>query len=154
LSSRSEAEGPKLTMKKFFSSYPISFSSGLVICRIILGSFLIYHGWEFFDSVKMQEYQQWDAFTSSSGKFLVYAGKGAELLAGFMFVFGFLTRIASLLTIGTMLYIAFLLGNGKVFSNDQHPALFVLISLLFIFTGPGKYSLDHLIFDKNKSLRP
>ena len=139
-------------MKKFFSSYPLAFSSGLAICRIIVGLFLIYHGWEFFDQEKIKEYQQWDAFSSSSsGAFLVYAGKGAELLAGFMFVLGFLTRIACLLTIGTMLYIAFLIGNGKVFSNDQHPILFVIISLLFIFTGPGRYSLDHFVFDKNKT---
>src|SRR5690349_22410519 len=115
-------------MNKFFSSQPILFSSGLFLTRIILGSFLVYHGWEFFDADKMKEYQQWDAFKSSSGEFLVYAGKGAELLAGFLFVFGFLTRIACLFTIGTMLYIAFLLGDGKVFSNDQHPILFVLIS--------------------------
>jgi uncharacterized membrane protein YphA (DoxX/SURF4 family) len=141
-------------MNNFFSSHPLLFSSGLLITRIILGSFLIYHGWEFFDAQKMKEYQQWDAFTSSSGAFLVYAGKGAELLAGFLFVLGFLTRIASLLTIGTMLYIAFLLGDGKIFTNDQHPVLFVLISIVFIFTGPGKYSLDHMIFDKKKKLMP
>ena len=140
-------------MNNFFSSHPLLFSSGLLITRIILGSFLIFHGWEFFDADKMKEYQQWDAFKSSSGEFLVYAGKGAELLAGFLFVFGFLTRIASLLTIGTMFYIAFLLGNGKIFTNDQHPVLFILISLLFIFTGAGKYSLDHMIFDKNKRIR-
>ena len=140
-------------MNHFFSSHPLLFSSGLLLTRIILGSFLIYHGWEFFDADKIKEYQQWDAFKSSSGEFLVYTGKGAELLAGFMFVLGFLTRIACLFTIGTMLYIAFLLGNGKIFSNDQHPALFVLISVLFIFTGPGKYSLDHMIFDKNKRIK-
>jgi putative oxidoreductase len=140
-------------MSKFFSSRPFLFSSGLLITRIILGSFLIYHGWEFFDQEKMKEYQQWETFTSSSGASLVYAGKGAELVAGILFVLGLLTRIACLLTIGTMLYIAFVLGDGKVFSNDQHPVLFVLISIVFIFTGPGKYSLDHMIFDKNKRPR-
>ena len=140
-------------MNRVFSSQPLLFSSGLLITRIILGSFLIYHGWEFFDEEKMKEYQKWEAFTSSSGAFLVYLGKGAELVGGFLFVLGFLTRIASLLTIGTMVYIAFMLGNGKIFTDDQHPVLFVLIALVFFFTGPGKYSLDHMIFDKNKRLR-
>lgn len=133
-----------------FSSSPIWQTTGLTLIRLIVGGFLIYHGWEIFHEAKMNEYLVWDNFKQSNGKLLVYAGKAAELLAGILFVAGLFTRIASLLAIGTMCYIAFFLGNGIIWNNDQHPFLFVLLALVFFFTGPGKYSLDHYIF-KSKS---
>ena len=133
-------------MNKFFSPGPVWQTMGLILIRITLGLFLIYHGWEILDPVKMKEYQQWDAFKNPSGEFMVYAGKAAELVAGILYVVGFLTRFASLLVIGTMGYIAFFLGNGIIWNNDQHPFLFILLALVFFFTGPGKLSLDKMIF--------
>lgn len=137
-------------MKKFFSSGPLWQTAGLTLIRWTLGVFLIYHGWEIFNADKMNEYVAWDTFkNSSSGKLMVYAGKGAELVAGILYVLGLWTRIASILTIGTMCYIAFKLGNGIVWNNDQHPFLFVLLALVFFFTGAGTISLDHYL-SKNK----
>ncbi len=133
-------------MNKFFSSAPAGEQAGLLLIRVILGLFLVYHGWEIFSPAKMNEYLLWDSFRNSNGKLLVYAGKGSELVAGVLFVPGLFTRLASLFTIGTMCYIAFFLGNGIIWNNDQHPFLFVLLALVFIFTGPGRYSLDHYLF--------
>jgi putative oxidoreductase len=137
-------------MRTFLSTRTMGFHTGLALVRIITGSFLAYHGWEIFDAAKMKEYQGWDAFNNaSSGAILVYLGKGAELVSGILLIAGLLTRIACLIIIGTMGYIAFFLGNGIIWYNDQHPFLFVLMAMLFIFTGPGKYSIDHLLFDKS-----
>lgn len=133
-------------MKKFFSASPLWEQAGLLLIRITLGVFLVYHGWEIFSETKMNEYLLWDNFNNSNGKLLVYAGKAAELVAGILFVLGLFTRLASLFTIGTMCYIAFFLGNGIIWNNDQHPFLFVLLALIFFFTGPGNYSVDHYLF--------
>ena len=138
-------------MNKFFSASPLWQTAGMTLVRITLGIFLMYHGWEIFNKAKMDEYITWDAFKqSSSGSLLVYAGKAAELLAGILFVLGLFTRIASLLTIGTLGYIAFMLGNGIIWNNDQHPFLFVLLALMFIFTGPGSLSLDAKLFKERR----
>lgn len=137
-------------MNKFFSSAPVWEQAGLLLIRVTLGFFLVYHGWEIFSEAKMNEYLVWDNFNNANGKLLVYAGKGAELVAGIFFILGLFTRLASLFTIGTMCYIAFFLGNGIIWNNDQHPFLFVLLALIFFFTGPGRYSLDHYLF-KSKS---
>ena len=136
-------------MNTLFSSGPVWQTMGLPLVRVTLGIFLIYHGWEVFTESKMNEYLKWDSFKDSNGKLMVYAGKIAELIAGILFVVGLFTRIASLLTIGVMCYIAFFLGNGIIWNNDQHPFLFVLLALVFFFTGPGNFSMDKLIF-KNK----
>jgi len=76
-------------------------------------------------------------------------GKASELIAGIFFMLGFLTRVASLLIIGTMIYITFFLGHGKIWYEDQYPFLFILLALVFFFTGAGTVSLDNLLF-KNK----
>ena len=120
----------------------------MTFVRCTVGVFLIYHGFEIFSEAKINEYLEWDAFKNSSGKFLVYSGKVAELTAGILFSLGFLTRIASLITIGVMSYISFFLGNGIIWYNDQHPFLFVLLALVFFFTGAGRFSLDNFIFKK------
>ena len=44
----------------------------------------------------------------------------------------------------TMAYIAFFVGHGKVWYEDQHPFLFVLLGMVFIFCGPGPWSIDRL----------
>jgi len=133
-------------MRKFLSPGPLMQTAGLMLIRIIIGAFLIYHGSEVFSAEKIDGYLQWDIFKTSNGRFLVLAGKTSELVAGIFFVLGFLTRVASLLTIGVMLYITFILGKGIIWYDDQYPFLFILLALVFFFTGAGKISLDNRLF--------
>jgi putative oxidoreductase len=138
-------------MNKLFSTNPILATNGLTAIRIIVGFFLMYHGWEVFDKHQMNEYIAWDVFkNSSSPSFMVYIGKTAELVAGFLLAIGLLTRIASIIIIGTFIYIPFFVGQGKILYEDQYPFLFALFGCVFFFIGPRKWSVDHLLFDKNK----
>jgi putative oxidoreductase len=47
-----------------------------------------------------------------------------------------------------MAIICFGIGKGRVFMEDQHPFLFILLAFVFFFTGPGKWSLDYLLFER------
>jgi uncharacterized membrane protein YphA (DoxX/SURF4 family) len=49
-----------------------------------------------------------------------------------------------------MLYVSFFVGHGKIWYEDQHPFLFVLLALVFFFYGPGKMSVDQLLFGKRR----
>jgi len=133
-------------MKKLFSAEPFGVDNVLLLIRIIIGFFLVIHGKEVFDAAKMEEYTKWDSFKSSA--FMPYLGKGAEFLAGILLILGLFTRLASVITIGTFAYIAFFIGNGKFWMEDQHPFMFVLFGMLFFFTGPGTASLDGVLFKK------
>lgn len=136
-------------MKKLFSPAPLWPDSGLAFIRIIVGGFMIYHGLEVFDESKMKPYFDWDAFKGfSSPAFIVYFGKTAELIAGIFLTIGLFTRLSSLVLIFTMLYISLFVGHGKIWYEDQHPFLFVLLGLVFFFTGPGKLSVDQLLFKR------
>ncbi len=133
-------------MKKLFSTDAILPETGLAFVRIIVGLFLVYHGWEVFDVAKMKEYAAWDAFKQdSSPTFMVYLGKSSELVAGLMLMTGLFTRLACLILIGTMLYITFFVGHGRFWYEDQHPFLFALLGFVFFFIGPGKWSIDALL---------
>ncbi len=139
-------------MKKLLSPNPWYFSAGILLTRILTGIFLVYHGWEIFDNDKLLVYTKW--FTDMnfpSPYFLSFLGKLSELIAGLMFVTGFGVRIASIITALTMLFITFVLGEGKIFTDAQHPFLFVVISMLLFVTGAGKWSVDALIYPSKKN---
>jgi putative oxidoreductase len=137
-------------MHKFFSSGSISQNVGIALARIITGILLVWHGWETFDAEKMKMYTGWFVERKyANPEVWAYAGKVAELLAGIGFVLGLFTRLASLAAIAAFAGIIFILGDkGKIFQGDQHPFLFILLALVFFFTGPGSISLDHYLFRK------
>ena len=140
-------------MKKFlFSAQGTWSSEALGIVRIIVGILLVKHGSETFDSEKMKMYTGWfEERHYSNPAAWAYAGKIAELLAGIGFVLGLLTRLASIAAICAFTGIIFILGDkGKIFEGDQYPFLFILFALLFLFTGPGAFSIDGTIFKKKK----
>lgn len=113
---------------------------------------MVYHGWEVFDSETMKGYLGQDAFKNYSSPLpMIYMGKTAELVSGLLLTLGFLTRVGCVILMLTMLYISFFVGHGKVWYEDQHPFLFVLLALVFFFTGPGKWSVDCVIFNTNKN---
>ncbi len=136
-------------MNAFFSDAPLALAHGVAIVRIVVGAMLIYHGQEVFNPEIMNGYLQWETFQGPASKFMVYAGKSSELIAGLSLFFGFLTRLGALLAMGTLSYVTFFVGHGRFWYEDQHPFMFVLFGLIFIFTGPGAWSIDALIF-KNK----
>ena len=135
-------------MKKFLFPPPYLQDQGLAIIRIVTGLFLVYHGWEVFDQEKMKGYLTWDQFKTPNASFIVHLGKAMEFIAGILLSLGLFTRVTSLVIAGTMLYISFFVGTGKIWYEDQHPFLFVLLALVFFFAGPGKYSLDNFFFNK------
>lgn len=137
-------------MNSFFSSTPIALTQGIGLVRIIVGALIVYHGQEVFNPELMNGYMTWDTFDKSNARILVYLGKSSELIAGISLLLGLFTRLGALITIGTLSYITFFIGHGKFWYEDQHPFMFVLFGLLFLFTGPGAWSMDALIFKKRK----
>jgi putative oxidoreductase len=135
-------------MKFIFSNLPFKQSEAIGFIRIVVGALLIYHGQEVFNSELMASYSTWESFKGTPAKLMVYAGKSSELIAGIFFLLGLFTRLGALLTIGTFSYITFFIGHGKFWYEDQHPFMFILIGLLFLFTGPGVWSLDERIVKK------
>jgi putative oxidoreductase len=136
-------------MSKLFSTQSLWQENGLTVIRIITGLFMAYHGLEVFESAKIEEYAKWDSIKDMPAPlFMTYLGKGLELVTGLCFVFGFMTRIASILMALVMLFICFKIGNGKFWYEDQAPMLFVLLAMVTFFAGAGSFSVDRLLSKK------
>jgi putative oxidoreductase len=139
-------------MNTFFSPASVFLYQGIAIIRIIVGMLLIYHGIEIFNPELMNGYVENGMLTGPYAKIMVYLGKGSELTCGIFLSFGLLTRVAALIMICTFSYITFFVGQGRFWYEEQHPFMFALFGLLFLFTGPGSWNLDRIIF-KEKVLR-
>jgi putative oxidoreductase len=138
-------------MNILFSPAPFAQATAIGIVRMILGVFLIIHGKEIFDNALMSDYAKWDSFKKyPSPEVAVYVGKWNELLAGILLLLGLFTRLACLLVMASFLFITFFVGNGKFWYEDQHPFMFVLVGAIIFFTGPGKWSIDHLLFNRRR----
>lgn len=126
------------------------YQRGVDAVRVITGFLLIYHGWEVFMPEKMKMYAGWFADKKyPMPEFWAYAGKAAELVAGIGFALGIFVRLSAVISIVAFAGIIFMLGGkGKIFTDDQHPFLFILLSLVFLFTGSGPFSLGNIIRKK------
>jgi len=72
----------------------------------------------------------------------------AEAFCALLVILGLWTRAALIPLIFTMFVIVFIVHAGDPFSRIEL-ALFFLITFIVLFlTGPGKYSLDHKLFQK------
>jgi putative oxidoreductase len=129
------------------SPKPLFYETGLATIRIFVGLLMAYHGWEVFDRATMETYFPWEQIKALPyPETAVYVGKGLELITGICFTLGFLTRISAIFMAVDMLFICFYIGEGRFYYQDQHPFLFALIAIVYIFTGPVKWSLDEKIF--------
>lgn len=126
---------------------------GLLIIRVVFGVVLIYgHGFEKLSVI----------FTGQEIRFADPIGLGPELsyyLAGFaegicafLLIFGLFSRLASaILSLNFIVIVilhAFLVGDG--FQVLELRFLYIAVFIALTFTGPGKISLDHLLFSHRK----
>jgi putative oxidoreductase len=137
-------------MNSFFSPASFLLYQGIAVIRIIVGMLLVYHGIEIFDPELMNGYVEGGMVTGPNAKLMVYLGKGSELTSGSLLLLGLLTRVSALMMIGTFSYITFFLGEGRFWYQEQHPFMFALFGLLFLFVGPGSWSADRVIFKEKK----
>lgn len=136
-----------MTQHFFSPERKIWFEPGIALIRIITGSLMVYHGYEVFDNKLMLDYAKWlTDLHFPNPALMAYLGKGSEFAAGICITIGMFTRLAVWPMILTMLLIIFGMGHGKIFYEDQHPFLFVLIGLFLFFNGPGKYSVDQYLY--------
>jgi putative oxidoreductase len=120
---------------------------GIALVRIMTGILLAFHGWQLFESVDMNGFA--DVLFNMSIPFpeaMAYTGKLIELTGGIFLILGLFTRPIATLLFVTFIFITFVVGEGKIFSDNQLPFLFALISLMFLFTGAGRLSVDHILF--------
>jgi putative oxidoreductase len=126
---------------------------GLLIIRVVLGLLLVGHGAQkLFGWFGGPGLTQTGAFFDSVGhrpgrRMAALAGL-AEVTGGGLLALGLLTPLGAAIVIGTMIAAAAVhAANGLWASAGGYelPAFYAVAATGLAFTGPGDYSLDHLL---------
>jgi putative oxidoreductase len=132
-------------MKLFSSKYTDNtLSFGLLVLRITMGGLMIpggYHKLTHFSSMSKQFIDPFHLGMPATLGLLIFA----EFFCAVLIVLGLLTRFATIPLIIAMACAVYYGHNGDIFGEGGHAALFFGGFLALLFTGPGKYSLDHAI---------
>jgi putative oxidoreductase len=141
------------SMKNLF--YLIKQDIALLLLRISVGlSMFIAHGLPKFNKL---------AESTDDIKFYDFARIGAEytltiavftelICSGFL-VLGFFTRTSALFLTATMTIAFFLVHYGDPFSKKEMAFLYLIIYVILLILGPGKFSVDYFVgrFKKAKA---
>jgi len=121
----------------------------MIIVRIMTGIIITNYGLEVFSKEHMHGNVQWLTDIHFPLPFIMaYIGKGIELAGGVFLILGLLTRLSCIALIADMIVIIFIMGHGKIFGDEQLAFLLMLLFMVFVVNGAGKWSLDGLIFNK------
>ncbi|WP_141735680.1 DoxX family protein [Oligoflexus tunisiensis] len=136
-------------MKKFFRplAVPDRTSRGLLLVRLLAGVAFMIHGW-----AKIQAPFGWMGPDAPVPGFLQALAAISEFGGGLAWVLGLLMPLASLgiaCTMAVAIYFhSMVRGDPFVGSGASYElaSVYFAIALLFILSGPGRYSADHNIF--------
>lgn len=127
---------------------PFSIETGGTLLRIMLGGMMITHGYgKVFGGV--------DRLSGGVGEmgfpapeFFAWAAAISEFFGGIMLILGLLTRFWSAMLAATMFVAAFIAHADDPFKNKELALAYLVVSLVVFLLGPGRASLDHLVFGK------
>ena len=116
------------------------------ILRFTVGFLMLFHGVAKLGGIGFIE----GIFTSMGlPSFLAYGVYVGEIIAPLMLIVGYRVRVASVLIMGTMLFIIFVTHSEDIFALTKHGAwaielqmFYLLGALAIFFQGSGKYSLQ------------
>ena len=124
-------------------------SLGLLLLRVVMGTAFMLHGWP-----KVQNATGWMGPDAPVPGYLQAFAAGAEFGGGFLLILGLLTTVASL-AIGAVMVVAITnvhLQQGHPFVNTtggpsyELAAIYLTCAILLILVGPGRFSLDAMVF--------
>jgi putative oxidoreductase len=121
----------------------------LLVTRILTSAFMLTHGVpKLIRLFSSAEIKFADPFGLGAIPSLILA-VFAEFFCSIFIILGLGTRLAAVPLIITMLVAAFYAHANDPFGTKEKPMLFVILYILFLVFGSGKYSLDQWI-SKNK----
>lgn len=122
----------------------LRFGPGCIMAKV--------HGWG-----KVMHYSEYSAdfynFLGLGSAFSYGLVIFAELVCALLLVLGFFTRLATIPLIIAMLVIIFDVNSGKPINNFETPLLYMMIYVVLMITGAGKYSLDYKFFSKTNTIQ-
>lgn len=119
-------------------------SLGLLLLRVAIGGLMLTHG-----IPKLMNFTEladnfFDPFGLGSRVSLILA-IGAEVGCSLLLIVGLATRLAAIPLAFTMIVAHFLFHAEDAWKDKELSAVYLSVYIALILTGPGRFSLDHLI---------
>lgn len=140
----------KSLIKKIFyvGDSPLIMSIGLLVLRLVVGGFMMSHG---LGKLKMLMAGGEIQFLDPIGigvELSLFLAVFAEFFASIMIILGLGTRLAAFPLLFTMFVAGVIVHAADPFGVKEMALLYGSIYLTLMLTGPGKISLDHLIYHR------
>jgi putative oxidoreductase len=130
----------------------------ILVIRVVFGVTMLFHGYEkLIDFSTMSSSDFWAKqvnFLGMGGKVSLALVVFAEFFCAIFLILGLFTRPALIILIICMAYAWLFTHKAHIFSKNEQGNIegiesafeYVLIYIALLLTGPGKYSIDKLLF--------
>ena len=137
------------SLKNFLLKKPteLGYNLTLLIARLAFGGMMLTHGWPKFVNYSERASGFPDPLGIGS-EFSMAMTIFAELFCAILLIVGLGSRLVLIPLLFTMFVAAMIFHGSDPFSSKELALTFFFGYLVLFVTGPGKYSLDHLIFGK------
>lgn len=126
------------------------YHTGLLLLRVVVSCLMLTHGAKKYMMLFSGEPIQFvDPLDIGQTNTLILAFV-AEFICSVFILIGFATRLAVIPLIVTMFIIVFVVHAPDGLEKQELPGLYLVIYVLLLITGSGKYSIDHLIYKKRR----
>lgn len=124
----------------------LSRDMGLLIMRLGFGGFMLFgHGWGKLMMALSEGPVQFADPIGLGAVASLYATIFAEFLCSILIIIGFQTRIAAGILAFTMLVAGLIVHGADPFAKKELALIYATYYLGLIGTGPGRFSLDHML---------
>lgn len=143
-------------MRRFFPTFISGWGAAtLLVVRVVMGVAFILHGWP-----KIQNPMGWMNAMGGEGvpSFLQALAALAEFGGGIALLLGLLTPLAALgivcQMLGALFMVHFPMGHPFVAATGgpsyELPLVYLALAILLLVLGPGRWSLDALLFGRTR----
>lgn len=140
--------------KLFLKTLPLSnVNAALLLLRVGVSLLMLTHGYPKLMRFFADEPISFTSILGLSAAMSLALAVFAEFICSVFIILGLGTRLASIPLIVTMSVAAFHIHASDPFSTKEKALLFLLMYVVLLFTGGGKFSVDHLWGQKRRNRR-
>ena len=125
-------------------------NTALLVIRLVIGFAMLSHGYPKLQMLLSGEEIQFFDFLGFGQKTSLILTVFAEFVCSIFLILGLFTRWSAFFLLFTMIIAFFVIHGGDAFDAKEKSLLYLVTYLGLLIFGPGQFSIDGMISNKNK----